>query len=78
MQASSCLRALGAPVLASLICAGLFSPLVQAKPSAKAAPVTRADDAPDVVTYGRREDVQAFAKLVAERNSLDPDWTARQ
>ena len=32
------------------------------------------DGAPDIVTYGERDDVMAFADGVAERRSLDPQW----
>ncbi|MEO8836640.1 MAG: lytic murein transglycosylase B [Caldimonas sp.] len=32
------------------------------------------DNAPDVVTYGMREDVALFAAAVAERRDLDPGW----
>jgi len=32
------------------------------------------DNAPDVVTYGLREDVVRFAEAVAERRELDPQW----
>ena len=32
------------------------------------------DGAPDLVTYGQRDDVMAFADGVAERRGLDPAW----
>ena len=32
------------------------------------------DDAPDVVTYGRRKDVVEFAYEIAERRGVDLDW----
>src|SRR5664279_1104420 len=32
------------------------------------------DDAPDVVTYGRRDDVLRFADDLAERRGLDVEW----
>ena len=32
------------------------------------------DDAPDVVTYGTRDDVVEFAYAIAERRGLDLDW----
>ncbi|UUX95151.1 lytic murein transglycosylase B [Aquabacterium sp. J223] len=48
-----------------------------AKPATKPAAV-RADDAPEAVTYGRREDVMRFAAETAERLQLDPDWVAQQ
>jgi membrane-bound lytic murein transglycosylase B len=41
-------------------------------------PVVQPDTAPDVVVYGRREDVTAFARRVAERQGLDAEWTISQ
>ncbi len=40
----------------------------------KAAATVADDDAPDLVTYGQRDDVMAFADGVAERRSLDVQW----
>ena len=34
-------------------------------------PVVQSDDAPDLVTYGRRDDLMRFAAEVAERNGFD-------
>ncbi len=34
----------------------------------------QSDDAPDVVTYGRRDDVVAFGRQLAQAESLDPEW----
>lgn len=48
------------------------------KPGKPARPAARADDAPDVVTYGRREDVLAFARQVAGRIGAEPEWVAEQ
>lgn len=50
------------------------------KPAQKARrhAAVRGDDAPDVVTYGRRDDVMAFADEVAQRQALDPDWVRAQ
>lgn len=78
MSCSPCLRPLAALLLAGVVGVHGLSATAQAKPNARSTPAARADDAPDVVTYGRRDDVQAFAKLIAERNNLDPDWTSRQ
>ena len=36
----------------------------------------QSDTAPDIVTYGRRDDVMRFADEVAERRGLDPAWVA--
>ena len=41
-------------------------------------PVVRDDDAPDVVTYGQRDDAMQLAAQLAERHGLDPDWTRAQ
>ncbi len=38
------------------------------------APAVAPDDAPDIVTYGRRDDVMRFAAELAERRQLDPAW----
>ena len=38
----------------------------------------RDDDAPDSFTYGRRDDVLAFAAQVAEDRGLDPAWVEEQ
>ena len=38
----------------------------------------RSDDAPDIVTYGRREDVQQFAEALAQRQNLEPAWVRGQ
>ena len=57
--------------------AGLLLPAVQAA-TPKARPAARGDDAPDVVTYGRRDDVLAFARQWAEQHGQDADWAARQ
>jgi len=40
----------------------------------KTASAARADDAPDLITYGRREDVMRFADELAERQQLDKAW----
>jgi membrane-bound lytic murein transglycosylase B len=39
-----------------------------------AAPVARDDSAPDVVTYGQRDDVMRFGAELAARRGLDPAW----
>ena len=57
-----------------LICTALLSTGVEAaarkKKPAPTAP-SRADDAPDVVTYGARDDVMRFGAEIAERRGLD-------
>ena len=52
-------------------------PAKPAKPSPAAKPL-RNDDAPDAVTYGRREDAVQLADLLAERHGLDPAWARAQ
>ena len=47
------------------------------KPAVTAVEV-RADSAPDVVTYGRRDDAQVLAREIAQREQLDPEWTLSQ
>ena len=44
------------------------------RPSRAAVRPCQADDAPDVVTYGRRDDVMRFAAEVAERRGIDAAW----
>jgi membrane-bound lytic murein transglycosylase B len=39
-----------------------------------AADAIQSDDAPDVVTYGQRDDVMRFGAELAERRGLDPAW----
>jgi membrane-bound lytic murein transglycosylase B len=48
------------------------------QPPANPPAAARADLAPDVVTYGRRDDLQAFAREAAERQGLDADWVIEQ
>ena len=40
-------------------------------------PAVPTDGAPDVVTYGLRDDVVRFADAIAERRDLDPSWVRR-
>ena len=37
-------------------------------------PIKQADNTPDLVTYGRRDDVMRFGAELAERRGLDPAW----
>ena len=48
------------------------------KPARARQDVVRSDEAPDIVTYGRREDVQQFADAAAQRQGLDPAWVRQQ
>jgi membrane-bound lytic murein transglycosylase B len=49
-----------------------------AKPAKKPTTVAADSNAPDVVLYGRREDVVAFARQAAERQELDAEWAIEQ
>ena len=46
----------------------------QPAPARTPSAAVRSDDAPDVVTYGQREDVMKFGAELAERRGLDPAW----
>jgi membrane-bound lytic murein transglycosylase B len=59
--------------------AALLLPTLAAAQATRVKPVRKrlavaTDDAPDVVTYGLRDDVVRFADAIAERRDLDPDW----
>ncbi len=69
-------RPLRLPTLAALLAAttllgGCASAL--ARPAATP-PARPTDEAPDIVTYGGREDVMRFGAELAERRALDPAW----
>ena len=65
------------PTLSSCIALALLAHPPQAV-AAGPQPVVRADSAPDVVTYGRREDLLAFVRQAAERQGFDAEWAAEQ
>jgi membrane-bound lytic murein transglycosylase B len=44
----------------------------------KTVPLVPIDGTPDVVTYGQRDDVVAFARQAAEKHALDADWAIAQ
>jgi len=46
--------------------------------SPKVAGAVQQDSAPDVVTYGRRDDAMALADQLAERHGLEPAWARAQ
>ena len=50
--------------------------LAQAAPKKQPRHKLQSDQAPDVVTYGRRDDVMALARHVAERQGLDVQWVS--
>ncbi len=65
---------LSAALLALTLSTSQLTSNAQAAPR-KASPVVARDDAaPDVVTYGRRDDVVQFGAELAERHGLDPAW----
>lgn len=67
------------PKLSSCVASAMLSLQLGAVPShAAPAQAVRADDAPDVVTYGRREDLVAFVQQAAERQGFDADWAIEQ
>ncbi len=72
--ASRRLIVLGAAALA--LPALALAETARAKDTRKRAAVPT-DDAPDVVTYGLRDDVVRFADAVAERRDLDAAWVRR-
>lgn len=73
------------PSRPATLCVALLSALLCLPASAKtkkpSPPRHRAvlsDDAPDVVQYGQREDLAAFARQVAEAEHLDEAWALQQ
>ena len=63
-------RALALGLLACTVCAALA-----ASPKTKTrAAEAQTDSAPDLVTYGRRDDVMQFGAELAERRGLDVEW----
>ena len=58
-----------------LLSIALLSACAEALARKKSAPEpVLADDAPDIVTYGRRDDVMRFGAELAERRGLDAAW----
>ena len=71
------------PVFAQSDAAASATPATHAKAKVaakkhKKAKAVRDDDAPDSFTYGRRDDVMAFAAQVAEDRGLDRAWVEDQ
>ncbi len=70
-------RRFPAAVLASTLTALILvatAPVVQAAKKKSHKVSVQSDSAPDIVIYGRREDVMRFATEVAERHGLDAAW----
>ncbi len=70
MPFSSFPRALALSLLAGSLCAALAATPKAKTRSAEAV----ADGTPDIVTYGRRDDVMQFGAEIAERRGLDAAW----
>ena len=62
---------------ALLIAAAVLATSAAGAQPRREAPV-RNDQAPDIVTYGGREDVMRFADEIAQRHGLQRDWVAGQ
>jgi membrane-bound lytic murein transglycosylase B len=60
--------------LALVACAGTAGPAE----AAKKRPRVQRDDAPDLVTYGGRDDVMRFADELAQRQGWDAAWVRQQ
>ncbi|WP_140626263.1 lytic murein transglycosylase B [Methylibium rhizosphaerae] len=59
------------------LAAALTAPvLTQAAPKKQPRHKVQSDQAPDVVTYGRRDDVMALARHIAERQNLEVQWVS--
>jgi membrane-bound lytic murein transglycosylase B len=56
------------PLVPALFASIMLSAAAHAKPRAQD------DNAPDIVTYGQREDVMRFGAELAQRQGLDPAW----
>jgi membrane-bound lytic murein transglycosylase B len=64
-------------LLLMLLATGLAQPALAVGKKKRPVPV-RSDDSADVVTYGQREDVQAFGRALAASAQLDPTWVSEQ
>jgi membrane-bound lytic murein transglycosylase B len=71
---------LAALALSLAACAGTATEAEAArkKPQAAKAHKAQNDNAPDIVTYGRRDDVMRFAAEAAEHQGLPRDWVEAQ
>jgi membrane-bound lytic murein transglycosylase B len=59
---------------AATLAASAASPVFSIGKARRTASVAADDAAPDLVTYGSRDDVMRFADAVAERRALEPAW----
>ena len=73
MQIPTLIRLLALCILVAPLCVASPDAAARKKPK-QAADTVRSDDAPDVVTYGQRDDVMRFGAELAERRGLDAAW----
>ncbi|HEV8690486.1 MAG TPA: hypothetical protein VGQ91_09345, partial [Ideonella sp.] len=77
----TCAHLLPKALGSALMLAAMALPIAAHAKVAKARPQPSAaqpDTAPDVVVYGRRDDVVAFAREAAERQGFDAEWAIAQ
>ena len=75
MQAMPTLVSFSRTLASGLMAAALLMSTAHAKPPKARA---QADNAPDLVAYGQREDVMRFGDELAQRRELDPAWVQAQ
>src|SRR5918912_3211694 len=63
---------------AAALAAGMALPAAAKSPKKLTAAAINSDSVADVFTYGRRDDVVAFAREAAERQGFDTDWAIKQ
>lgn len=79
MQGTSLIR--GSPAKIAALCAlalccAAAPAIARKKPPRAAQPAVQDDSAPDVVTYGQRDDVMRLGAEIAERRGLEAAWVA--
>ena len=65
-----------AALCALALCCAAAPAIAKKKPPRAAQPAVQDDSAPDVVTYGQRDDVMRLGAEIAERRGLDAGWVA--
>jgi len=65
-----------AALCALALCCAAAPAIAKKKPPRAAQPAVQDDSAPDVVTYGQRDDVMRLGAEIAERRGLDAAWVA--
>jgi membrane-bound lytic murein transglycosylase B len=76
MQRSLLIRGPLAALAALALCCAIAPAGAKKKPLRAAQAAVQDDNAPDVVTYGQREDVMRLGAEIAERRGLDAEWVA--